>query len=192
MAVSGIDHTIKIFSPDARDQRNARKGVGVQSTDPGSFSSLNWGRQRRTQSTNNESERQAEDLSDSDEEVAMNGLRSRKRMHDAYQITSQNDMDRKGGREDYFISVSVLLIGRSIVADHRNSKRFLRSWLDILPHSKAVVVEGMTIVPLLLQRRTAPSCRSPARHVTSSPALIVPAQPDDLYLEYTGCITILL
>jgi hypothetical protein len=161
MAVSGIDHTIKIFSPDARDQRNARKGVGVQSTDPGSFSSLNWGRQRRTQSTNNESERQAEDLSDSDEEVAMNGLRSRKRMHDAYQITSQNDMDRKGGREDYFISVSVLLI-------------------------------GMTIVPLLLQRRTAPSCRSPARHVTSSPALIVPAQPDDLYLEYTGCITILL
>jgi hypothetical protein len=110
MAVSGIDHTIKIFSPDARDQRNARKGVGVQSSDPGSFSSLNWGRQRRTQSTS-EGERPAEDLSDSDEEVAMNGLRSRKRMHEAYQIISQNDMDRKGGREDYFISVSVLLIG---------------------------------------------------------------------------------
>jgi nuclear receptor interaction protein len=110
MAVSGIDHTIKIFSPDARDQRNARKGVGVQSSDPGSFSSLNWGRRRRAQANDDEErpseERANEDLSDSDEEVSMNGLKSRKRMHEAYQITSQNDMDRKGGREDYFISVS--------------------------------------------------------------------------------------
>jgi nuclear receptor interaction protein len=110
MAVSGIDHTIKIFSPDSRDQRNARKGIGVQSSDPGGFSSLNWGRRRRTQATEDEhDQRPAEALSDSDEEVSMNGLRSRKRMHEAYQITSQNDMDRKGGREDYFISVSRLL-----------------------------------------------------------------------------------
>ena len=28
-------------------------------------------------------------------------------MHQAYQITSQNDMDRKGGRDDYFISQAV-------------------------------------------------------------------------------------
>jgi len=109
MAVSGIDHTIKIFSPDARDQRNARKGIGVHSSDPGSFSSLNWGRRRRAQNDDEDAdERPAEALSDSDEEVAANGLRSRKRMHEAYQITSQNDMDRKGGRDDYFISVSKL------------------------------------------------------------------------------------
>ncbi|KAF2823466.1 WD40 repeat-like protein [Ophiobolus disseminans] len=108
MAVSGIDHTIKIFSPDARDQRNARKGVGIQSSDPGSFSSLNWGRRRHARSDDEgDDERPAEALSDSDEEVAVNGLRSRKRMHEAYQITSQNDMDRKGGREDYFISQAV-------------------------------------------------------------------------------------
>jgi nuclear receptor interaction protein len=109
MAVSGIDHTIKIFSPDSRDQRNARKGIGVQSSDAGGFSTLNWGRRRRpeaTEATDEDDPRPAEALSDSDEEVASNGLRSRKRMHEAYQITSKNDMDRKGGREDYFISVS--------------------------------------------------------------------------------------
>jgi nuclear receptor interaction protein len=108
MAVSGIDHTIKIFSPDYRDQRNARKGVGVQSSDPGSFSSLNWGRRRGTPATHEEEDRAAEALSDSDEEVAANGLRSRKRIHEAYQIIAQNDNDRKGDREDYFISVSRL------------------------------------------------------------------------------------
>jgi len=107
MAVSGIDHTIKIFSPDANAQRNARKGVGVQSSDPADFSSLNWSRRRRNRSDDDdEDDRPAEAPSDSDDEVAPNGLRSRKRMHEAYQITSQNDMDRKGGREDYFISVS--------------------------------------------------------------------------------------
>ncbi|KAH7078384.1 hypothetical protein FB567DRAFT_533781 [Paraphoma chrysanthemicola] len=106
MAVSGIDHTIKIFSPDARDQRNARKGIGVQPADPGNFSSLQWGRRRRAR-TDSEEQRPAEALSDSDEEVALNGLRSRKRMHESYQITSKNDMDRKGGREDYFISQAV-------------------------------------------------------------------------------------
>jgi nuclear receptor interaction protein len=57
-------------------------------------------------------------LSDSDEEVASNGLRSRKRMHESYQITSQNDMDRKGGREDYFIGVSLLLATIRASADY--------------------------------------------------------------------------
>jgi nuclear receptor interaction protein len=112
MAVSGIDHTIKIFSPDSRDQRNARRGIGVQSSSSGTFLSRDWQRRRRAQSANQDKcdedeERAAEALSDSDEEVSLNGLKSRKRMHEAYQIISQNDMDRKGGREDYFISVSV-------------------------------------------------------------------------------------
>ncbi|KAF2132240.1 WD40 repeat-like protein [Dothidotthia symphoricarpi CBS 119687] len=108
MAVSGIDHTIKIFSPDARDQRNARKGVGVQFADPQAFSSLSFGRSRRAQSATQPTtgDEDGSDV-DSDDEVALNGLRSRKRMHQAYQITSQNDMDRKGGPEDYFISQAV-------------------------------------------------------------------------------------
>ncbi|KAJ4374266.1 hypothetical protein N0V83_003007 [Neocucurbitaria cava] len=119
MAVSGIDDTIKIFSPDTLLQCNARKGIGVQSSDPNSFSSLNWSRRRRNQaqSAQSESEPSDETLSDSDKEVAANGLRSRKRMHQAYQITSKNDMDRKGGREDYFISQAVFAqLARHIAA----------------------------------------------------------------------------
>ncbi|RMZ72118.1 wd and tetratricopeptide repeat [Pyrenophora seminiperda CCB06] len=111
MAVSGIDHTIKIFSPDAHLQRNARKGVGVHSADTHSFSSLNWGRRRRNGTTDTptdtEGEAAVEAGSDSDDEVVPGGLSSRKRMHQAYQITSKNDMDRKGGRDDYFISQAV-------------------------------------------------------------------------------------
>lgn len=111
MAVSGIDHTVKIFSPDAHLQRNARKGVGVHSTDPASFSSIRWGRRGRAASTEapaeTETEPAVETPSDSDDEVVPGGLSSRRRMHQCYQITSQNDMDRKGGRDDYFISQAV-------------------------------------------------------------------------------------
>jgi nuclear receptor interaction protein len=42
LAVSGIDHTIKIFSPDARAREVARRGQGVSAHDPSSFSSLAW------------------------------------------------------------------------------------------------------------------------------------------------------
>ncbi|USP82491.1 WD repeat protein iqw1 [Curvularia clavata] len=111
MAVSGIDHTVKIFSPDAHLQRNARKGVGVHSADPASFSSIRWGRRGRAVSTEasaeTETEPAVETPSDSDDEVVPGGLSSRRRMHQSYQITSQNDMDRKGGRDDYFISQAV-------------------------------------------------------------------------------------
>jgi nuclear receptor interaction protein len=118
MAVSGIDHTIKIFSPDAHLQRNARKGIGVHSSDPGSFSSLNFGRRRRNREPSSSEPRTEtgesepavdhhDPPSDSDDEVAPGGLGSKKRMHQSYQITSQNDMDRKGGRDDYFISQAV-------------------------------------------------------------------------------------
>ena len=117
MAVSGIDHSIKIFSPDTRLQRNARKGIGVQCSDPNSFSSLNWGRRRQVPAPVPEHEPTGEALSDSDEEVAENGLRSRKRMHLSYQIMSKNDMDRRGGREDYFISQAVFAqLARHIAA----------------------------------------------------------------------------
>jgi hypothetical protein len=119
---------------------------------------VNWGRRRRTQPTDdNDDERPAEALSDSDEEVASNGLRSRKRMHEAYQIISQNDMDRRGGREDYFISVSEFgFFFRVRYTDHCNSKPSLRNSPDTLLHSKLEMVEG---VRLSLRRRIASSCR---------------------------------
>lgn len=104
MAVSGIDHTIKIFSPDANAQRNARKGVGVHSADRG-MSTLGFGRRRRPRRPSAHSPPAVprdpllgdDDDDDDDDEVTENGLKSRKAMHEQYQITSQNDMDRKGG-----------------------------------------------------------------------------------------------
>lgn len=113
MAVSGIDHTIKIFSPDAQEQRNARKGIGVHSADPG-LSSVSFGRRRRVRMNRSSepaiprksSQEFADDSDDDEEHIAPNGLSSRKRMHQEYEITSQNDLDRMGGREDAFITVS--------------------------------------------------------------------------------------
>lgn len=88
MAVSGIDHTIKVFSPDAQAQEDARLGVNdsVPRTSSG-YSSIS-GRRRR-----------------SDAPVPGDGLASRKRMHESYQITSQNDAERRGGMREAFISV---------------------------------------------------------------------------------------
>lgn len=119
MAVSGIDHTIKIFSPDVRDQNNARKGIGVHSADTTGFSSINLGRRRRPSRPEPVMEpTDDEAMSDSDGGVAAGGLKSRKRMHQAYQITSKNDMDRKGGRDDYFISQAVFAqLARHIAAN---------------------------------------------------------------------------
>ena len=86
--MSGIDHTIKIFSPDARAQEDAR--LGVNNTVPRSstgYSSLSSRRRR------------------SDAPAPSDGLASRKRMHESYQITSQNDAERQGGMREAFISV---------------------------------------------------------------------------------------
>lgn len=50
LAVSGIDHTVKIFSPDAYARSRAKKGIGIDPTDSTGFSSLSSGL-RRYQST---------------------------------------------------------------------------------------------------------------------------------------------
>lgn len=110
LAVSGIDHTIKIFSPDAQEQWNARKGIGVRSTDPG-LSSLSFGRRRRPRASPSIPPPSTEPPETSDEEdrrVTSHGLRSRKCMQDEYEITSRNDMDRKGGRNEAFITRALL------------------------------------------------------------------------------------
>lgn len=116
LAVSGIDHTIKIFSPDARARYNARNGIGIRPADPTTFSSLGFGRSRRRhmpsvptsepavpKNTGEES-----DDEDAESKIAVNGLTSKKCMHLEYQITSQNDVDRKGGNREAFITVSCI------------------------------------------------------------------------------------
>ncbi|KAF2084325.1 WD40 repeat-like protein [Saccharata proteae CBS 121410] len=94
IAVSGIDHTVKIFSPDARARDNARLGIGVSPGDTSAFSSINLGRMP-------EGDEEEEDV------VAPGGLPSRKRMADEYQIISENDLTRQGGNRSY-ITVSAL------------------------------------------------------------------------------------
>lgn len=112
LAVSGIDHTIKIFSPDGRAREDARKGVGITPVDNARFSSLGLGRtrfaDRRTPRTGEASSANAEDSltqEEDEEQIGPNGLSSRKRMHLEYKITSQNDVERRGGNQEAFITV---------------------------------------------------------------------------------------
>ena len=95
MAVSGIDYTIKIFSPDRYAQDNAEKGTNISSNgsnaSPGD-SLFSMGTRRNfseEQPTRNDNQ----------------GLTSRKRMHQSYQILAQNDAQRQGGMRDAFITV---------------------------------------------------------------------------------------
>ncbi|KAF2486605.1 WD40-repeat-containing domain protein [Neohortaea acidophila] len=117
LAVSGIDHTIKIFSPDARAREVARLGEEVRAADSSQFSSLAWpsrfGRRRQTRSES-QSQTTSEpampgptvDARDAEDEdyVSPTGLASRKRLHDAYRIVNQNDVERRGGNNDAFLT----------------------------------------------------------------------------------------
>ena len=110
IAVSGIDSTVKIFSPDGRARRSARLGLGVKRADEREFSSIETylGRRasRRTTSEQQREEEAAARDEEDDQFVAEDGLESRKRMQDEYQILGRNDMARRGGGEGY-ITVSV-------------------------------------------------------------------------------------
>jgi len=123
LAVSGIDHTIKIFSPDARAREAARLGRGVEAHDASAFSSIAWpprygGRRRASRRSTSHSEgdgatsepaisrRDEDDENDIDDYVAPSGLASRRRLHESYQIMQQNDVERQGGNQDAFITVS--------------------------------------------------------------------------------------
>ena len=135
LAVSGIDHTIKIFSPDARARETARLGRGVNAHDSSEFSSLAYpprlGRRRVSRRRSNGTPMAtsepavpastAEELDDDDDDtyVASNGLASRKRMHDSYRIMNQNDVERQGGNQDAFLTVRdlhplLLIMGRGL------------------------------------------------------------------------------
>ncbi|KAI2715200.1 hypothetical protein CBS147332_4854 [Penicillium roqueforti] len=83
IAASGIDSTIKIFSPDRNAQDDARNGVNI--LDPDNPSNA-FGQ-------NNSS---------------IGGLVSRKRVHESYRIMSQNDVERRGGMSEAHITRSML------------------------------------------------------------------------------------
>lgn len=80
IATSGIDDTIKVFSPDQRAQDDARRGINI--LDPDNPANT-IGRHV----------------------AGVSGLRSRKCMDDCYRITSQNDAERQGGMNEARIAV---------------------------------------------------------------------------------------
>ncbi|KAG0161458.1 hypothetical protein PDIDSM_8992 [Penicillium digitatum] len=83
IAASGIDNTIKIFSPDQNAQDDARNGVNILDPD-------------------NPSNKLGQSISN------IGGLESRKRVHESYRIMSQNDVDRRGGVSEAHITRSML------------------------------------------------------------------------------------
>ena len=122
IAVSGIDHTIKIFSPDRQSQFDARNGInlGTSATSSSGHSSVFMGRPRphrprpepsnaniNSDTTTEHRPSQVDDAhSETDDPSPRNGgLASCKRMHESYQIISQNDAERQGGMRDAFITV---------------------------------------------------------------------------------------
>lgn len=125
LAVSGIDSTVKVFGVDKRARRDARRGIGVRGVDEGGFSSLRFGGRRMRMAAmtatagaeSGEQEVVDSDETDTEPSHAFDGLSSRKRMAQEYEITSRNDHDRRGGNRDAFITRGVLArLAQQIVA----------------------------------------------------------------------------
>ncbi|MDI1488533.1 MAG: hypothetical protein OHK93_007808 [Ramalina farinacea] len=101
IAASGIDHTIKIFSPDTRAQEDAKNGINISSSIYSSRGHSSLSRSSRFQ--RNRGNTTQPDHNDADSSTE--GLASRKRMQQSYQIVAQNDAMRQGGMRDAFITV---------------------------------------------------------------------------------------
>ncbi|GBF61991.1 WD repeat protein [Trichophyton mentagrophytes] len=102
LAVSGIDQTIKIFSPDNRAQHDASNGINI--ADPDAQSDLTVGVESLLGQANMRSP----------------GLASRKRLHDSYQILSRNDVNRQGGMNEAFLTRSMLARVAATLRDRHN------------------------------------------------------------------------
>ncbi|KAL9105919.1 MAG: hypothetical protein Q9227_008979 [Pyrenula ochraceoflavens] len=91
IACSGIDNTIKVFSPDERLQTDARDGVNLLNPNgPGTSSLRLTGRRPRSQPS----------------PPASGGLESRKRMDKYQEIVAENNTARQGGVGDAVLTVS--------------------------------------------------------------------------------------
>lgn len=112
IAVSGIDSTIKIFSPDARNRRDAALANGVEEADHSTFSSI-LGHSRDRDGNNGDDpadNREAVEGEYEGHERSLKGLRGRQRLHEVYEIQSRNEMRNQRGLEGSFISTSVVQV----------------------------------------------------------------------------------
>jgi DDB1- and CUL4-associated factor 6 len=98
IAASGIDSTVKIFSPDARLQEDAKNGIDIANPSDAAptHSSLRVGGLRR----------RPNQPADNPTVSSPRGLTSKKAMHKAYEIMSQNDVSRREGIGEAYITVS--------------------------------------------------------------------------------------
>ena len=98
IACSGIDSTIKIFSPDAAAREDAANGINIANPPGGTHSSVRGvgGRRRRA----------SQRIPEEESQETAEGLTSRKAMHKSYEIISQNDVQRRDGVGDAYITVS--------------------------------------------------------------------------------------
>lgn len=96
IAASGIDNTIKIYSPDRKAQDDARRGINILDPDSPIYS---IGR-------------------------TAGGLPSSRRMHDSYRIMSQNDVDRQGGMSDAYVTVCPLFLSFFSLPLRKGAKKF--------------------------------------------------------------------
>lgn len=131
---TGIDQTIKIFSPDARSREVARLGQGVSAADTTPSWPVRVGRRtaRRQQFdgngvTTSEPAMDSADPADVDEFVAPTGLSSRRRMHDAQRIMQQNNDEIEGSNHDSNITVCYSKLSNSGHTKLTNSQ---------MPHSQ--------------------------------------------------------
>ena len=103
IACSGIDSTVKIFGSGAREQEDAAQGIGVANPGGSVHSSLRLGGMRARMARRND---EGNGREEGEGDVTTEGLRSRKAIGRMYTITSQNDVDRRRGAGDAFMTVS--------------------------------------------------------------------------------------
>jgi len=110
IACSGIDSTIKIFGPggDSREREAAERGIDIANPGGSVHSSLRFGGRpaRRARQDEDEEGEHANEGEQGATGVAVGGLKSRRAMHRCYEITSQNDAERRRGLGDAFVTVS--------------------------------------------------------------------------------------
>ncbi|KAJ9614563.1 hypothetical protein H2200_002700 [Cladophialophora chaetospira] len=118
IACSGIDSTVKIFGPggDSREREAAEKGVDVANPGTSAHSSLRFGGRRSARRTRS-GDFEGSDGDEEDEEATSRGLQSRSAMHRSYEITSQNDVERRRSAGDSFVTGDML--GRFVLALQR-------------------------------------------------------------------------
>lgn len=101
IACSGIDSTVKIFGPggESREREAAEKGIDVANPGGSVHSSLRYGGRRGARRPRDGDDGDSDDT-DEEETTGSRKLKSRRAMHRSYEITSQNDVERRRSAGD--------------------------------------------------------------------------------------------